>query len=265
MPRGRENQVKLICEVCGKEHSVSKSRATKYKHHYCSQECYKKQRQELHTVLTTCDYCGKTIKIEKADFDRCKKNHFCGVDCWKKFLNTNEYILHEKFAEIKIKNKKFGDCFVKIDLEDVDRCKQYTWNLWYEKTKRFFYVNTVITLSPKKLKTIWLHRFIMNYEGDLEIDHLNHDVFDNRKNNLQIVSREENMQNLRQFSSKQDGYRGVSWDKQTKKWRVHVSHNYKNYHGGYFDDKEVANEKAIEMRNKIFTHNVLDRQSQLDI
>ena len=53
MPRGRENQVKLVCEVCGKEYSVSKSKAIKYKHHYCSQECYKKQRQELHTVLTS--------------------------------------------------------------------------------------------------------------------------------------------------------------------------------------------------------------------
>lgn len=259
MPKGRENQVKLVCEVCSKEYFVSKSKATKYQHHYCSQECYKKRKQDKHSIVTTCDYCGKTIRMTNGEYNRCKEKHFCNVECWKKSLNTNEYLFYKDYAEIKIKNKKFGEYLIKIDLEDVERCKKYTWNLWYEKSSRFFYVNTVITISPKILKTVWLHRFIMQYEGELEIDHLNHDVFDNRKCNLKIVTREENMQNLRALSNNKNGYRGVFWDKQTNKWKVHVSHNNKKYHGGYFDDKELANKKAIAMRNEIFTHNVLDR------
>ena len=266
MPRSRENQVKLVCEVCGKEYSVSKSKAIKYKHHYCSQECYKKQRQELHTVLTTCDYCGKTIRIEKADFDRCKKNHFCNADCWKKFLNQNQYILYNDYAELIIQNKQIGEIRAKIDLEDVERCKKYTWNVWFDrKNSNKLYVVTVITIAPKKTKTIMLHRFVMNYDGENQIDHQSTDRLDNRKTNLKVVTSQENMENLPLSPHNKSGYRGVCYNKQTKKWQAYATKNNKKYHAGYFETVEQAKEAAVALRNKLYTNNVLDRQSQLDI
>ena len=42
-----------------------------------------------------------------------------------------------------------------------------------------------------------LHRFILNYDGPLEIDHINHDPLDNRRCNLRIVPRWVNQLNRR--------------------------------------------------------------------
>ena len=35
-------------------------------------------------------------------------------------------------------------------------------------------------------------------------------------------------------------YTGVTWNQQSKKWKAQVTHDYKPYHGGYFDNEEQA-------------------------
>lgn len=40
---------------------------------------------------------------------------------------TNEYILYDDYAEIVLISPKYGTFKTQIDLEDVERCKQYYW------------------------------------------------------------------------------------------------------------------------------------------
>jgi hypothetical protein len=68
------------------------------------------------------------------------------------------------------------------------------------------------------------------------------------------------MENLTKlYSSNRSGVRGVSRTKEGNKWRVRVKHNYKEYLGGTFDRLEDAEAAAIELRNRLFTHNDRDR------
>ena len=58
------------------------------------------------------------------------------------------------------------------------------------------------------------------------------------------------------------GIRGVHKNTRGgKPWRVRVKHNYREYNGGYFDTLAEAEAAAIALRNKLFTHNLIDRQA----
>jgi hypothetical protein len=52
----------------------------------------------------------------------------------------------------------------------------------------------------------------------------------------------------------------VTRHKASGKWDAKAKHNGKVYSNGYFDDPAEANLAAIELRNRLFTHNDADRQ-----
>lgn len=77
---------------------------------------------------------------------------------------------------------------------------------------------------------------------------------------LRPVTQSQNLQNLSPTSTRgRAGIRGVSWDKQTEKWRVLVTLSGRSYSGGRFADLDVAAAAARNLRNSLFTHNEADR------
>ncbi|MGB0854889.1 MAG: HNH endonuclease [Pikeienuella sp.] len=84
-------------------------------------------------------------------------------------------------------------------------------------------------------KKTYLHRFILGAPKGVDVDHLNGNTLDNRKENLRLCSRSENLANSHRAQGV-SGYRGVSRTKNKKKWRVQI----KNKSFGVFDTKEQA-------------------------
>lgn len=75
---------------------------------------------------------------------------------------------------------------------------------------------------------------------------------------LRLATKKQNAENT--VGRGRSGVRGVGFDDRRQKWRVQVTHNYKNHQGGYFDSLEEADRAARELRNRLFTHNILDRK-----
>lgn len=77
---------------------------------------------------------------------------------------------------------------------------------------------------------------------------------------LRAVSNKENQEHRsgpqRNSSS---GYLGVHRNHRGPGWRAHVRHDGHLHYAGVFDTPEEANAAAIALRNKLFTHNNLDR------
>lgn len=146
----------------------------------------------------------------------------------------NIILIQDKFAEIII-DSKYGLKKALIDIEDIVRINSY--NFFIMKKANGFYV---YFYDRKTKRTIALHRLITNCPKHCEVDHINRNPLDNRKENLKVCSHFENMQNLSTNTSGKVGIYPTN-----SKWRARLHHNNKNLHLGYYDNFNDAVEARL--------------------
>lgn len=101
-----------------------------------------------------------------------------------------------------------------------------------------------------------LHRLILGLAPDdpRQGDHINGDVLDNRRENLRVVTYEQQMQNKKPWGK--SGHRNVYRDEKKQFWRVIVTLNGKRHYGGRHKELDDAIKAAEELRNSLLTHHV---------
>ena len=155
-------------------------------------------------------------------------------------MSKNEIITYDDYAEIILYDRQSNEkCRAIIDLDDVDKVKDIRWS----------FDGRYVRSSNKKIK---LHRFVIDAPKNKIIDHINHNVLDNRKNNLRICTQNDNVKNKSKQINNTSGVTGVSWYKKYEKWRVRIQVNNKDILIGYFDDKEEAIKARKEAEIKYF-------------
>jgi hypothetical protein len=147
-----------------------------------------------------------------------------------------------------------------IDTEDLEKVKacQVSWNEAYYKRILSSYAQATRYLGmvdgKPKYKTLYLQKIVMDCSDEFSVDHRNHNGLDNRKENLCIVTTQENNVNRRGANpnNRSSGCRNVSWDKDGSRWIVQIQVDGKNKCLGRFkeDELEEAVAFAEEMRQK---------------
>ena len=114
-------------------------------------------------------------------------------------------------------------------------------------------------------KYIGAHRFSYELANDTIPDGMvvDHQCFNTRcvnPDHLRLATIKQNGENRTgpQVNST-SGVRGVSWNKQTKKWHAQVGHKGRNHNAGEYAALSDAESAAVAKRNALFTHNDLDR------
>lgn len=108
-------------------------------------------------------------------------------------------------------------------------------------------------VGHKKGKTILLHRFLTGAKPREYVDHKNHNIRDNQKDNLQVISNRENLTNRKgKNKNNKSGYRNVFWNTDINKWDVYLCKNYKRIHIGTFNDLNEAGIAAEQARKKYY-------------
>lgn len=100
-------------------------------------------------------------------------------------------------------------------------------------------------------RVVYMHRQILGLEhGDgLQGEHKNRDPLDNRRSNLRVAQgQDENMQNLGPYRTNRSGYRGVSWDKRTRRWMAKATVAGKQKYLGRFVTAAAANAVVVAYR-----------------
>ena len=124
-----------------------------------------------------------------------------------------------------------------VDQEDYDRLNT---NKYYDEGR---YV-----CRFDKGKKIYLHREILRFP-DCDIDHINGNKRDNRKQNLRTATRSENLRNKGLIKANRTGVRGCYWDKQLKKYRVRITVGYKDKHIGLYSS--ITDAKRARLKAEV--------------
>jgi len=73
-----------------------------------------------------------------------------------------------------------------------------------------------------------------------QVDHIDRDPLNNRRENLRLATAGENMRNLLKHTDNTSGFKGVSFRTDRGKWLAKIAVNRKQIHLGYFDTPEAA-------------------------
>ena len=155
-------------------------------------------------------------------------------------MPAKKYNKYEVYADYGI-GYTFKDEPFAFSSEDFEKIRDICW---HRDTKGYIagYVDG---------KLVRMHRFLLNPPEGMVIDHKNHCLTDNRRENLAIVTPSQNMQNMMPRRANEVGCNGVTRT-DSGRWQVTISVNGKSTHLGTFDSLEEAIEARKAAEKKYF-------------
>ena len=139
-----------------------------------------------------------------------------------------------------------------VDDADYERLAKYKWHA--QKGRNGYYANRFHTIEglfeagsggrrrKRVLVTMARQILLMCSEDRREPDHKNHNTLDNRRENLRIATRQQNMWNKSKKEGCRSGYIGVRKNKDCGgRWSTGIIDTFGKYqHIGTFDTEEQA-------------------------
>jgi len=128
-----------------------------------------------------------------------------------------------------------------IDAEDALRIAPYRWHaqcrdgIWFAARGEW-----VGQGAGASVRTVWMHRVILDAPPGVGVTHRNGDGLDNRKTNLRLCTRQQRGAKRRRNRNNTSGYRGVSYDAHSGRWKGVLRHGGRYLSLGYFATPEEA-------------------------
>jgi len=168
----------------------------------------------------------------------------CGECSYNKFEFVDDYVI----GYTTTNNIKFT-----FDIEDFDRVSKHTWRI---------IGNGSLGATINK-KTISLHKFILEYYiNEYSVDHIDGNPSNNRKNNLRLVTTQQNGFNQKIRINNTSGVTGVWYSNNACLWYAEIKINGKKAGLKGFIDKNSAIRARVSMEFKYFGEEY--RRGQLD-
>ena len=131
----------------------------------------------------------------------------------------------KRLERFSLNNKKLKEKYLKNTLDN----RYYRVGLSKESKSKIFNVHQLVAVA-------FLNHVIDGH--NIVVDHIDNNPLNNSFENLQLVtSRYNSSKDKKGYSSR---YTGVSWAKNSKKWRVRLMINGKNKHIGLFTNEHEA-------------------------
>lgn len=134
-----------------------------------------------------------------------------------------------------------------VDSEDAWRVADFRWReSWHPK-------RTVVYVRMRTFPYTPLHQFILGNRPGMVIDHIDGDGLNNQRSNLRWATTAQNLSAQRRSDVRnKSGFKGVSFCRQTKKWRANITCKQKQITIGRYGTREDAARAYNEMAAKLF-------------
>jgi len=124
-----------------------------------------------------------------------------------------------------------------VDDEDYEYLNQWKWHYSQGRATRIIWHGSK---PDRRGDHVMMHRLLNKTPDGYDTDHINRNPLDNRKSNLRTTTHSENLHNRPKQSNNTSGYKGVSFDKETGKWRAFIKYPDKWHNLGRFEKKSDA-------------------------
>lgn len=125
--------------------------------------------------------------------------------------------------------------YTKVDDENYEYLSQFTWR----QHKKDTCPTRSESIGKGKHKYILMSREILNAPNKFQVDHINGDNLNNCKENLRLVTCQQNAWNQKSNGGR-SRYKGVCWCRQYKKWVATIWINKRSLVIGHSDAQNEA-------------------------
>lgn len=120
-----------------------------------------------------------------------------------------------------------------IGQDDFDLIRPHKWRLTQD--------GYLLTSHPENRQTgIYMHRLIMNAPKEMQVDHINGNKLDNRRRNLRVCTKHQNLYNADACKNRRRGkWKGYS-QRENGKFAARIKANHRLIYLGEFNTEENA-------------------------
>ena len=134
-----------------------------------------------------------------------------------------------------------------IDKTDLEKVLPWKWCAHFECGR--WYAYSSVTVGPYKSKLLRMHRIILEPPDGMEVDHVNHDGLDNRRYNIRIATRSQNLANRDRPVGRNYRYKGIYCIRNRplrKPWTARLSKEKLGYFATEIEAAHAYNQAARE-------------------
>lgn len=186
--------------------------------------------------LCKCD-CGAVREISTVALKRGQKS--CGCEKNIKEPKKNEYFTDNNgVVHVKLQNGHEMLC----NIQDWENYCHLTW----------FRDRWGYAIAHENGKNIKFHIAIMGKKDNYVIDHIDQNKLNNKRENLRYLTKSGNAINSKLSSNNTTGVKGITRNRNKKKWIAQIMVNRKHIHLGTFDKLEDAIRAREDAEEKYF-------------
>jgi hypothetical protein len=135
-----------------------------------------------------------------------------------------------------------------IDASDLHKVAGFNW-FAVVQSYTVYAVRRVSGVKGRGSK-ISMHRQIIGATNDVQVDHVDLNGLNNRRENLRIATPQQNCFNRRKTRANTSGFKGVCWNRKSRKWQAGIRINGRSVHLGLFETIDAAYNAYCQAANQ---------------
>jgi len=137
--------------------------------------------------------------------------------------------------------------FAILDDEDFERVAPHKWRFLGNPGGLRRYA-----VCDHNGRLLYMHRLVANAPPSMDVDHVDGNGLNNRRANLRVCTRQQNLRNMRPRGGRYSRFKGVAWDKNAGHWLAGICVDQRRCYLGCFREEIEAAQAYDKAARAVF-------------